>query len=151
MKLQSYDNSIYRNRYITNGEIVGIRYRQFWLSVKAGMGNRGMEWEECRNEGNQDGNAGNQGWNVGNQGGNAGNQGRNVGNQVGNAGNQGGNAGNGVGNVANVGNAGNGVGMLGMWEMWVIRLECRESGWKCGEFYYYYSFISVWLYKWYIK
>ena len=67
------------------------RIRKIWLSVKAGMGNRGTEREECGNGG---GNAGNRSENAGNQGGNAGNGGGNMGNLGGNEGNRDRNAGN---------------------------------------------------------
>ena len=97
------------------------RIRKIWLSVKAGMGNRGTEWRECgnwgenvgnrsENAGNHGGNAGNgvkmweswvgtrrmqvMGWDAENQGGNEGNMGGNAENQGGNAGNMGRNAGN---------------------------------------------------------
>ena len=50
-----------------------------WLSVKAGMGNRGTEWRVWW-ERKDDGNDGNQGGNEGKKGGNARNQGGNAGN-----------------------------------------------------------------------
>ena len=92
-----------------------------WLSVKAGMGNQGTEWGECRKWewecGNGVGNAGNLGGNAGN----AGNAGNEVGMRrimVGNTRNQSGNAGNLGGNVrnqnANVGN----------------RVEIEKTKWK---------------------
>ena len=78
-------------------------------SVKAGMGNWGMEWTEwwecgesgweCIECGEWSGNAVNQVGNVGYQGGNVGNRGGNVGNRDGNTGNQSENAGNQGGNA----------------------------------------------------
>ena len=91
------------------------QFRWFlWLSVKAGMGNRGKEWGKWWDAGNQD-------WNSRNQGGNAGNAGNHGGNDE-NAGNPGGNARNRDRmRWMMVGMQGIGVGMWG-------------SGWECGEF-----------------